>query len=214
MHEKHHPPRPPPTVPRGRRGDPQEATNRARRKATEPTFTQICSELAKRGDIQGVLGMLRSRSLLELPTQAWDYVSLAVRNLEKEDLPRLIEVGFAEMVGLTFLILLRAELHIEQEFARCSDYGGGPGEMPTDVVAGGWIERVERLARFMMDVTSAKARIDHLACLNHERGTGKSGRQRYPAGRTMAVDPLKVGGCEAPSDNGRFRDQEGEFQFP
>ncbi len=213
MDEKHHPPRPPSTMPRGWKGDPQERANGVRQEPADPTFTEICSELSKRGDVLGVLGMLRSRTL-ELPTSAWDHLNLAVRNLEREDLPRLIEIGFSEIVGLTFLILLRAELHIEQEFARCSVYGGGPGEMPRDVLAGGWIERVERLSRFLMDVTATKARIDHLNHLNNERGQCKSGRQPSENGRTMAADPLKVAGCEAPSDNGRFRDQEGGFHFP
>ena len=125
-----------------------------------------CDQLADRGDVLGLLAWLRSRSVLRLPPSAMDNLAKAIRRLERDNVDALVETAYAEIIGLVTTLLVRCELHVERRLAEADSYGGNPVHMPADLVDQDWFGRIERLARFLMQITTTRARVRHLARLN------------------------------------------------
>ncbi len=214
MPDPHSPPKPPSIIPRGWRPSLQPDAADAGESKPRRGFSDDCEALAKTGDVLGVLAMLRSRSVLELPLSAADHLSQAVRQLEQRDSTRLVDVAFAEIIGLTSLLFLRVEILIEQWFAETDNRGGGPIRQPADPDYERLIGQCERLARFLMEVTSTKARIDHVAGLKDGSRDGKRARRRPKSTPTLEAARIEAGAGQAASRNGRMRCQESEIRFP
>lgn len=157
-------------------------------------------EMSEKGDVLGVLGWLRKRSVLRLPPDAMEHLARAIRQKEK-DLPGLIDVAFAEIAGLTLLLLVRAQLHVEIRLAEADAHGGYPSHIPDDLEKEGWIDRLERISRFFGEMCAARARIEHLNRINNEGPKKQRNRFRADDG-PVGPDSDLSGARTTPSGNG------------
>ncbi len=107
------PPRPPSIVPRGWRPSfPPDADGGE--SSPRPGFTHTCQALAEKGDVLGVLTLMRSRPAEVWPMDIMDHLAKAIRKLAKNDLAALIDVALGEIIGLATVLAVRCQLHVEQ----------------------------------------------------------------------------------------------------
>ncbi len=170
-------------------------------------------EWIDQGDVLGLLDWLRSRSVLRLPTSAMDDLAKAIRRLERQDIESLVDVAYSEIIGLITTLLVRYQIHIERRLAECDSYGGDPVHMPQDLIDEDWLGRIERISKFLMEVTSTRERVRHLARLN-KNGTKSPIKFNVFADSPMdsASGPPRNGKATPP--NGRFRCPESRIEFP
>jgi len=180
---------------------------------SNPGGSDPCTKFAEAGDVVGLLAWLRSRSVLHLPPGSLDQVAKAIRTLERDNVGALVEVAYAEVIGLVTTLLVRYQIHIERRLAECDSYGGNPVHMPQDLLDEDWLGRVERISRFLMEVTTTRERVRHLARLN-------TNARRSPInlnwlnGSPMDGDPGQARNGQATSGNGRIRSPESRIEFP
>jgi len=171
------------------------------------------AHFAEVGDVLGLLAWIRERSVLRIPPDAMDFLARAIRR-KQADVEALTDAAYAETVGFTTLFLLRCTLHVERRLAESDTHGGDPTHMPPDLVDEGWMGRVERIARFLMEVTSARARIHHLRHLNDEREHDNPRRRRPRAAPTVTIDRGQAAPGKTPSTNGRVCSPAGRITLP
>jgi len=157
---------------------------------------------------------MRSQRIETLPPGIMEELHRAVRKMEKRDLPGLVEVAFGETVGFTTLLLIRCQLHVERRLAQCDQHSGDPTHIPADLDDDGWLARIERISRFLMEVCSTHARVEHVSRLNNGRQRTNVNLRWLDATSPMDGDPTKAGAGKGLSGNGRLRGQEGGFTFP
>lgn len=167
-------------------------------------------KLIESGDVLSLLAWFRSRSVLNLPPAAMDDLATAIRNLERRDVDGLVEVAYTEIIGLTTLLLIRYQLHIEKRLAE-SDPSGVSTHMPHDLISEDWIGRVERTTRFLMEITTTRERVRHVARLNAD-AIRKDPYQLN--GHPMGSGSRQARNGQAVPHQSRFSDQENGFKFP
>lgn len=173
-----------------------------------------CDQLADQGDVLGLLAWLRSRSVLRLPPSAMDDLARAIRRLERDDVDALVEVAFSEILGLTTTLFIRCQMHVERRLAEADSFGGSPVHMPADLVDEDWIGRIERLARFFMEITTTRERVRHVARLNRN-GSNSNINFRWLDNRSpMDADTGPARNGQGVPGNGRLRCPKTEFNFP
>ena len=195
-------------------------------KATRPRNNASCppsshevpkpgsEELADRGDVLGLLAWLRSRSVLRLPPSAMDNLAKAIRSLERTDVDALVETTFAEVIGLTTTLFIRCQMHVERRLAEADSYGGTPTHMPADLVDEDWLGRIERIARFFMQITETRERVRHLARLNKNARDSNSNFRWLDNRSPMDEDPGPARNGQGVPGNGRFNCPESRIEFP
>ena len=183
-------------------------------RANSPSLGQECRELADQGYVLGLLAWLRSRSVLRLPPSAMEDLAKAIRNLERQDVGSLVEVAYSEIIGLVTTLLVRYQIHIERRLAKCDSYGGDPVHMPQDLIDEDWLGRIERISRFLMEVTSTRERVRHLARLNNHARNSQINFRWLDTESPMDSDPGPPRNGQGVPGNGRLRCQEGPIRFP
>ena len=163
------------------------------------------------GDVLGLLDWLRSRSVTRLPTSAMDDVAKAIRRLERKDVDALVETAYAEIIGLTTLLLLRNQLHIEKRLAEADLSSGASTHLPYDLIDEDWIGRIERTTRFLMEITSTRERVRHIARLN---ANAKRKDQHQLNGPSLEPGTRKTRNGQAASSNGWISRPESRIRFP
>ena len=185
---------------------------------TMPQDTEVgqagpADKLANDGDVLGLLAWLRSRSVMRLPPSAMDNLAKAIRTLERNDVNGLVEVAFGEIIGLVTVLLIRAQLHIERRLAEADSHDGNPVHLPQDLIDEDWVGRVERITKFLMEVTSTRERVRHLARLNTNAKRNPINFNWLDNRSPMDADFDQDQDGEGMPGNGRLRCQEGRIKF-
>lgn len=145
--------------------------------------TKSCEANAVNGDVTGLLDWMRSRSPDQWPPDIMAQLAKAIRKLGHDDLPQLIETAFAEILGFAVIVLTRAQAHVEQRLRECDAQSGDRTHLPYDLDKEGWLNRVERISRFIAEIASARARVQHVGRLNERLSAGKSPNGSIARGR-------------------------------
>ena len=168
--------------------------------------------MAQAGDFAGALRWLREHSVLQIPPGALDHLAKAIRK-GQANLDGLVDTAYGEAIGFIIILLVRCQLHVEARLAESDTYGGDPTHLPHDLDAEGWLERIEKLTRFLIEVTSARGRVQHLRRLNDAKRNNP-----YPhwldATSPMDADRVQAPPGEGASRNGRCHRQEARIIFP
>lgn len=180
---------------------------------TTDAQTEPLAALAEAGDFAGVLRWLRERSVLEIPVGALDYLAKAIRK-RQVDLDDLIDGAFAEAIGFTLVMLTRCELHVERRLAEADRCGGDPTHLPHDLDSDGWLQRIERISRFLVELTSARSRVQHVARLNNEAKRNKQVPNWQDTTSPMDADQIQALRGEGSPRNGRVHCSPGRIEFP
>lgn len=205
------------TQPETRLWPPPEEQDEARETENEqehvPSFSEQCQVLADEGDVLGLLAQIRSKNALTLPPDVMDYLSTAIRQ-KQSDVVGLTEAAFAEIMGFATLMLIRCELRVERRLAESARYGGDPTHLPEDLNSEGWLERIERISRFVTEIASARSRIQHLEELSDDKRRKDKHARRPNNGMPLGTGsgPFTFG--EARPLNGRLRRPETRIHFP
>lgn len=171
------------------------------------------AEMASAGNVAGLLAALRERSLLQLPAGALDDLATAIRALQLQNVDTLVDQAYAELVGFIMMLLVRYEIHVERRFAQAGAHGGDPTHVPCDLIDEDWFGRIERLARFLMEISTTRERVRHLARLNtHVRGIRLN--PEWLGDGSLAADRNPAAPGKKASRNGRNGSAAGRFQFP
>ncbi len=179
---------------------------------TEHASTEQLTELAEAGDFAGVLRWLRERSVLRIPPGALDLLAKAIRK-GQTDLDGLVDAAYGEAIGFITLMLVRCQLHVEVRLAEASNSGGTPLG-PHDIDSEGWLERVERLTRFLADITTARSRVQHITRLNDEANRIKHVPNWQNTTSPMDAGQIQARCGETSPRNGRLDCSPGRIKFP
>lgn len=171
----------------------------------------MTTKLVEAGDVLGLLAWFRSRSVLRLPPTALDDLSAAIRNLERKDVNALIDAAYVEVIGLTTVLLLRYQVHVERRLSESDAGGGNSGHLPCDLIDEDWIGRIERTTKFLMELTTTRERVCHVARLNAD---AKRKEQCQSNGIPMGTNPYQARNGKDSSHQSRFSAEEERIQFP
>ena len=138
-------------------------------KQEDPTPQEVCKELADRGDVLGLLDYLQDEAndavlLSSLPT-----ISHCIRGKAKRDLSGLVEDSFARVFSLALFLLVKVQLYICARLQESQDAGSHAlSQLPADLIDDGWLTRAEKLSRFIAEMASTRARVQHVERLHRE----------------------------------------------
>jgi len=211
MHKSSQPPRNTASSYDPKRSRCEDLENDPPTDGAHPAIPTPQKKLIESGDVLGILAWFRSRSVLKLPPTAMDDLATAIRMLERRDVDGLVEVAYAEIIGLTTQLLIRYQLHIEKRLAESDPSGGSSTHMPHDLIAEDWIGRVERTAKFLMEITTTRERVRHVARLNAD-ATRKDPYQYN--GHPMGSGSRQTRNGQTAPHQSRFSDQENGIKFP
>ena len=155
--------------------------------------------LSDAGDILGL-----AEHFAELPAPlgsaaAFSELSAALRAKAKSDLSAISEDGFAIILSMGIEMLMRCQYFITQRLRQheeIRDHVNVP--IPDDLLRDGWLERAERLSRFVSEMAALRARVRHLNLMSneYEKGSRQSQRPRLVGG--MEARPRQAGGRQSP----------------
>lgn len=130
-----------------------------------------------------------------------------VREDPTPDVTRLLnDAAFTLIVATATTLLLRVQLRIDQELERYDQHAGhDKPDLPRELADRDWLDRAERIARFIAEMAGARERIRHVSRLNddHERKNADTGESRPVA--KMGKGQTETRGRQAASANGRRR---------
>ena len=129
---------------------------------------EATADMAKQGNVAGLLAHIRSKPFEMLPPDIMDQLARSVRKLGGDDLSALINTAFTEILAFGTLLLVRCQLHVERRLGEADGLGGDPYHLPVDLDREGWIERVERISRFISEMAATRARVLHVDRLNRK----------------------------------------------
>jgi hypothetical protein len=161
------------------------------------------------GNVPALLAWMRSQPADLLPPSIMDDLAKAIRKLARDDLSALIETAFGEILALAVVLLLRCQRHIEARLAESDRHGADGSHIPHDLDKDGWISRAEKISRFILEVASARARVQHVGRLNDDA----SREARKPPGPPMGLDRAQAAPSQRSSGNGRLCGQKGRIAF-
>ena len=157
-------------------------------------------QLSDAGDI---LGLLDHFAELQPPLGspgAFHQLAKALRRKAKEDLSSVTEDAFAIIISRGVELLMRVEYYVThrlREHEEVRNHVNLP--IPDDLIAGGWIERAERLSRFVGEMAALRAQVRHRNQTSdeHERRSRQSQRPRLVGG--LDPHPRQARGRQASS---------------
>ena len=196
-------------------GQTMEAATKPEQTTDAPSPRRICEDLANKGDLLGLLNYLEDEANDEVLHAALPLIDRCTRQKAKTDLPGLVEEVFARIVGMTTFLLVRVQLYIGARLRECERYGAhGLSKLPADLLDDGWLDRAERLSRFVMEAATIRARVKHVARLNNE---GPKRQRQSPdwlnSTSAMAGGGIQASPGEARPCNGRLRGSTGRITF-
>jgi hypothetical protein len=175
---------------------------------------QIGDELADRGDVLGLLDHLEDDANQLALGSSMRLISRCIRNKAKADLSGLCDDAFARILSLATLLLARVQLYITSRLTEAEAYGAhAKSGLPADLIDQGWIERAERIARFISEMATVRSRVQHVNRLNADA-------RRSPINFNMLADspvdenPSSPRNGQGVPGNGRFSCPETRIKFP
>ena len=182
--------------------------------ARPPTLAERCQKLAAHGDVLGLLDELEDRHGVRSIEASVGLLSRCIRQRAKANLSGLCDDAFARIIGMAMLLLARTQLYITERLTEAEGYGAhAKSGLPCDLLDEGWIERAERISRFISEMATIRSRVQHVNRLNADA-------RRSPinfnvlADSPMDGDPVQARNGQGASGNGRLRCQEGPIRFP
>lgn len=154
---------------------------------------QLRKQMIECGDVLGLLNHLDELDPDLSSLSAFNDLSRAVQRKAKNDASGLTEDGFATIIGLTTELLLRCRTYITQRLRDHEEkrhHARVP--IPADIVSEGWLERAEKLSRFLMEVAAMRARVRHVTGL--EKASEPQPRQQSQSLEPLAIRPGETGG--------------------
>lgn len=176
---------------------------------------QIGEELADRGDVLGLLDYLEDDARPLALEPSINLISRCIRRKAQLDLSGLCDAAFGRVIGLALLLQSRAAMYITARLGEAESFGAHcKSGLPADLLDEGWIERAERLGRFIAEMAQLRARVGHVNQLNENaRRAGQF--PHWLEGRSpMDSDPGEAPPSEGRPPNGRFRCQTGRIRLP
>lgn len=183
-------------------------------RANSPGLDQECRELADRGDVLGLLDHLEDDADALALGSSMRLLSRCIRNRARADLSGLSDDAFARILSLATLLLARVQLYITSRLTEAEAYGAhAKSGIPSDLLDQGWLDRAERLSRFISEMATVRSRVQHVNRLNADA-------RRSPinfnilADSPMDADPGPARNGQGVPGNGRLRGAETRIEFP
>ena len=171
-----------------------------------------CAAMVEAGDVGGLLAWLRSKSILDLPPDALDHLARAIRK-GQADLDGLVDAAYGEVIGFVVILLVRCQLHVERRLAGSDRFGGDPTHLPHDLDSDGWLSRIEKITRFLMEVSTTRERVRHVARLNTNERPSPIKFNPFN-GSPLDPTPHPAGNGQVLPRNRRVRGAESRVRFP
>ncbi len=184
----------------------EETTTEPERRG--PTPAEHCEAMAAQGDLLGLLDFLETEASPSLLQDSLGLIGSCIRTRARADLSGLSEDVFARVLGMATLLLIKVQLYIMARMREDDQVGADAlSGMPKDLTSEGWLDRLERLSRFVAEMAATRARVTHLNGISDEATRPRRPRRRSRAAATLAEDRAEVAGRKKPSRNGRVRRQ-------
>lgn len=162
---------------------------------------QLRKQMIETGDVLGLLNHLDELDPALSTSSALNDLSRAIQRKAKDDVCGLTEDGFATIIGLTAELLLRCRSYITQRLRDHEEkHHHARLPIPADIVSEGWLERAEKLSRFLMEVAAMRARVRHVTGL--EKASGPQPRQRSQAPEPLALRAGQAGSGQTEAAQG------------
>ena len=186
----------------------EQSPEEARSESRGPTPAEHCEAMATQGDVLGLLDYLETQANPIILHESLSSVARCIRIRAREDLSELCEDAFARILGMAVLLLTKVQLFIMTRLREAERMGAHTlSQLPKDVTEDGWLERMERLSRFVADMAATRARVKHLNGLSDDTTRSKRPRRRSRSAAALADDRGQAAGRKEPSRNGRVRRQ-------
>ena len=143
---------------------------------------------AEATDLAGLIDELIRRGADRGSLQFDDYqgkLAGTIQKLARQNPNALAEGLFESIIAFTGLLLVRCQLRARYEIAR-ADRNGPSRAIPDELLRDGWLDRIERISRFVAEMSALRARVQHLGRLG--TADGRSGRNHRPPAAAPAVD--------------------------
>ena len=174
----------------------------------------IGDELADRGDVLDLLDHLEDDANPLALGSSMRLISRCIRNKAKADLSGLCDDAFSRIIGMATLLLARTQLYITERLSEAEAYGAhAKSGLPADLIDQGWLDRAERISRFISEMAAVRARVRHVNRLSADA-------RRSPINFNMLADspmdadtgPARNG--QGMPGNGRLRGAKTRIEFP
>lgn len=173
-----------------------------------PTPAKRCEAMAVKGDLLGLLDFLETQANPILLHESLGTIGRCIRVRACEDLSGLSEDAFARILGMAILLLTKVQLFIMTRLQEAEQMGAHTlSQLPKDITDDGWLERMERLSRFVAEMAATRARVRHLNGLSDDSIRSRRSRRRSRSAATLAKDRDQAAGGKGPSGNGWVRRQ-------
>lgn len=173
-----------------------------------PTPAERCEAMAAQGDLLGLLDYLETQANPILLHESLGTIARCIRVRARDDLSGLSEDAFARILGMAILLLTKVQLFIMTRLQEAERMGAHTlSQLPKDVTEDGWLERTERLSRFVAEMAATRARVRHLNGMSDDATRSRRSRRRSRSAATLAKHRGQAAGSEGPSGNGRVRRQ-------
>lgn len=174
-----------------------------------------CEQLADQGDVLGLLDYLEDDANPLALRAAMNLLSRCIRQKARTDLSALCDDAFARIIGMATLLLARTQLYITERLTTAEQLGAhAKSGLPCDLVDEGWLERAERISRFISEMATIRSRVQHVDRLNGQA----NGRQQYPnwvnSSSPMDADPEEARNGQGMPPNERFHCPESRIELP
>ena len=173
-----------------------------------PLPRQHCADMAAQGDLLGLLDYLETEASPVLLQDSLGLIGQCIRVRAREDLSGLSEDVFARVLGMATLLLTKVQLYIMARMREDERVGADAlSGMPKDLTSEGWLDRLERLSRFVAEMAATHARVRHLNGMSDDATRSRRPRRRSRSAAALAEDRGEAAGRKEPSRNGRVRRQ-------
>lgn len=181
--------------------EPQPDSPAARRKA-----------LVDQGDLLGLIEeLVRTYPTRALRSAEFAQITHCVDELAKANPARLEQAMLSRVESLASLLYLRIEATVRGELEDGEALlHGQPAGVPRVVIDSGLLERIERLARFLMQIADLRARLRHLEDLSDDPIRSARRRTRATLGGRGGEDGRVARDLVSP----RVSDQKTNLKFP
>ena len=181
---------------------PEQPTTDPERRG--PTPAQHCEAMAAKGDLLGLLDYLETEANPVLLHESLGTISRCIRVRAREDISGLCEDAFARILGMAVLLLSKVQLFITTRLKEAEHMGAHTlSQLPRDVTEDGWLERCERLSRFIAEMAADRARVRHLDGMNDDANKSRRPQRRSRSAAALAGDRSQAPHRKGPSRKGR-----------
>ena len=189
-------------------------TSRFRLEPNAPRPSATWSQLTTDGaPPPALLAWLRATPPYEWPMTCLQDLGRSIRQLAADDTAAVVDFTFAELLAFSSLMLLRCQLHVEKRLADCDAYPGDRTHLPVDLEQEGWLARIERIARFVSELSATWARVRHVSQLNEGNSPRTEKSPGVCNGTPLAGDRGQAHAGQRSAGNGRCRRSQARFRF-